>query len=179
MSSHRIVSLIPSGTEIVSALGLEDQLVGRSHECDYPQSVQRLPVCSEPKFSIEGTSAELDRRVKEVLQEALSVYNIHQDVLQRLQPDVIVTQSQCEVCAVSLADVEQTACQLFDTAARVVGLEPNGLGDVFRDIELVAQALDVPERGVQLVTSMQARMTAIAQKARQADNRPGVACIEW
>lgn len=179
MNSHRIVSLIPSGTEIVCALGFEAQLVGRSHECDFPISVERLPVCSEPKISIDGSSAELDRRVKEVLQNALSVYKIHQDVLQRLQPDVIVTQSQCEVCAVSLADVERATCQLFDAAVHVVGLEPNGLADVFRDIEQVAQTLGVPERGAHLVASMKTRMAQIAQKARQATNQPTVVCVEW
>src|ERR671934_3007458 len=102
----RIVSLIASATEIVSALGFEDQLVGRSHECDYPESVKQLPVCTEPKFDVEGTSYEIDQRVKAVLQEALSVYRVHADRLRELRPDVIVTQTQCEVCAVSLRDVD-------------------------------------------------------------------------
>jgi iron complex transport system substrate-binding protein len=179
MSSPRIVSLIPSGTEIVCGLGFEAHLVGRSHECDFPTSVGRLPVCSEPKFNIDGSSAELDRRVKKVLQNALSVYKIHQDVLQRLQPDVIVTQAQCEVCAVSLADVEQAACQLLDAAVQVVSLEPNGLTDIFRDIERVAQALDAPDRGAYMVASMKERMAEVAWKARQAASRPTVACFEW
>src|SRR4029077_15257899 len=102
----RIVSLIASATEIVCALGMEDQLVGRSHECDYPKSVQRLPVCTEPKFDVHGSSAEIDRRVKTVLADATSVYRVHADVLRDLRPDVILTQTQCEVCAVSRRDVE-------------------------------------------------------------------------
>ena len=88
----RIVSLIASATEIVCALGFEKQLVGRSHECDFPESIKRLPVCTEPKFDIGGTSAEIDRRVKETLQDSLSVYRVHSEKLKALRPDVIVTQ---------------------------------------------------------------------------------------
>ena len=87
----RIVSLIASATEIVAALGFEDQLVGRSHECDFPESVHRLPVCTEPKFKVEGTSREIDQRVKKILEEGLSVYRVHVDTLRDLRPDVIVT----------------------------------------------------------------------------------------
>src|ERR1700726_4029569 len=101
MLMTRVVSLIASATEIVCALGFEDQLVGRSHECDFPPSVRRLPACTEPKFNVAGSSYAIDQRVKAILQEALSVYRVHADTLNRLQPDVIVTQSQCEVCAVS------------------------------------------------------------------------------
>src|SRR5215210_1153888 len=102
----RIVSLIASATEIVAALGLEDQLVGRSHECDYPESVRRLPVCTSPKFAVTGSSGDIDRRVKETLQSDTSVYAVDAKLLDGLRPDVIVTQAQCEVCAVSLRDVE-------------------------------------------------------------------------
>ncbi|MCZ6700454.1 MAG: cobalamin-binding protein, partial [bacterium] len=104
---QRVVSLIASSTEIVCALGLEDRLVGRSHECDFPESVARLPVCTEPKFNVDGTSYEIDQRVKAILQEALSVYRVHADTLKQLKPDLILTQSQCEVCAVTLKDVEE------------------------------------------------------------------------
>src|SRR3954466_14851750 len=106
----RIVSLIASATEIVCALGFEDQLVGRSHECDFPESVKRLPVCTAPKFDVTGSSLEIDRRVKALLQDATSVYRVDADLLRQLRPDVIVTQAQCEVCAVSLRDVEAAVC---------------------------------------------------------------------
>src|SRR5436190_9052518 len=121
----RVVSLIASATEIVCALGFEGQLVGRSHECDYPESVKRLPVCTEPKFNVEGSSYEIDQRVKAVLQESLSVYRVHADTLRALQPDVIVTQSQCEVCAVSERDVLETVCAWLDRRPRVVSLRPD------------------------------------------------------
>jgi iron complex transport system substrate-binding protein len=175
----RVVSLIASSTEIVCALGLEDQLVGRSHECDFPVSVQRLPVCTEPKFNVHGTSGEIDRRVKAVLENALSVYRVHADVLKQLRPDVILTQSQCEVCAVSLRDVEQAVADWLDARPRVVSLAPNALADVWADIQLVADALDVPERGEQLVRRLQRRMNDITQQAQVLHSRPTVACIEW
>src|SRR6059058_2704413 len=102
----RIVSLIASATEMVCALGFEADLVGRSHECDFPESVKRLPVCTASKFDVQGSSLEIDERVKGLLQEATSVYRVDGELLRRLRPDVIVTQAQCEVCAVSLRDVE-------------------------------------------------------------------------
>src|SRR3990170_6916328 len=103
---QRVVSLIPSSTEMVCALGGRDRLVGRSHECDFPESVRRLPVCTEPKFNPDGSSYEIDRRIKAILHEALSVYRVHGHVLKEVRPDVIITQAQCEVCAVSLREVE-------------------------------------------------------------------------
>src|SRR5262245_34056513 len=115
----RIVSLIASATEIVCALGFEDQLVGRSHECDYPESVKSLPVCTEPKFDVEGSSYEIDQRVKAVLQEGLSVYRVDADKLKELEPEVIVTQSHCEVCAVSQRDVERAVCDWLDAKPRI------------------------------------------------------------
>src|SRR5215470_10532018 len=130
----RIVSLIASATEIVCALGFEDQLVGRSHECDFPESVKRLPVCTAPKFNVEGTSYQLDQRVKAILQEGLSVYRVDAETLRALRPDVIVTQSQCEVCAVSLRDVEEAVCSLVGSRPRVVSLEPNGLADIWTTV---------------------------------------------
>src|SRR6266511_3489104 len=134
----RIVSLIGSATEIVCALGFREHLVGRSHECDYPESVKCLPVCTEPKFNVEGSSYEIDQRVKAILQESLSVYRVHANVLRRLQPAVIVTQEQCEVCAVSRRDVEQAVCAWLGSRPRVVSLKPNALADVWDDIHQVA-----------------------------------------
>src|SRR6201999_2597166 len=100
MTEHRIVSLIASATEIVCALGFENQLVGRSHECDYPPSVKQLPQLTSPKFNVEGSSYAIDQRVKAVLQEALSVYRVDAAALEAVAPTHIITQSQCEVCAV-------------------------------------------------------------------------------
>jgi len=174
----RIVSLIASSTEIVSALGFRTDLVGRSHECDFPEGVRALPVCTEPKFNVEGTSYEIDERVKAILQEGLSVYRVHADVLDALAPDVIITQAQCEVCAVSLSDVEEAVKKLVSSKPAVVALEPNALADVWDDIRRVARALGAPERGEALVASLQARVDAVAERARGLPRRR-VACIEW
>jgi iron complex transport system substrate-binding protein len=175
----RIVSLIASATEIVAALGFEDQLVGRSHECDYPESVKRLPVCTEPKFDVHGSSAEIDQRVKSLLQEATSVYRVDADLLKELRPDVIVTQSHCEVCAVSERDVEEAICSWLGSRPKVVSLSPNSLADVWAGMHQVAEALDVPQRGQELVERLQGRMAAIADKARPLEPKPTVVCLEW
>src|SRR5262245_7669566 len=104
---ERIVSLLPSSTEIICSLGLRDRLVGVSHEWDYPADVVGLPVLTEPKLDPHGLSAEIDTRIRTIVQEGLSVYRINTEVLHQLQPDLIVTQDQCAVCAVSLAEVEE------------------------------------------------------------------------
>jgi iron complex transport system substrate-binding protein len=174
----RIVSLIASSTEIVCALGFRDALVGRSHECDFPLDVKALPVCTEPKFAIDGTSYEIDQRVKAILQEGLSVYRVHADVLDALAPDVIVTQEQCAVCAVSLDDVVAAVRNLVSSKPQVVSLEPNALADVWADIQRVADALDAHERGVALVAGLQARIEDITARSRSLPRRR-VACIEW
>src|SRR6516225_4864496 len=147
----RIVSLIASATEIVCALGLEERLLGRSHECDYPSSVLRLPVCTEPKFDPDGTSYEIDQRVKAIVQEGLSVYRVDGEKLRDLEPDVIVTQCHCEVCAVSLREVERTVCAWLRRCPKLISLSPNNLADVWDNIETVALELGVPERGAELV----------------------------
>lgn len=174
----RIVSLLPSSTEIVCALGFESSLVARSHECDYPPSIRRLPAVTAPKFDPDGRSYEINQRVKAILQEATSVYRLDADQLKQLMPDILVTQTQCEVCAVSLAEVERVACEWLDTPAQIIALEPNTLADVFADFKRVADALGVPERGQQLVADIQQRMAFIAQRSRHLP-KPRVATIEW
>jgi iron complex transport system substrate-binding protein len=179
MSEHRIVTLIASATEIVSALGFEEQLVGRSHECDYPPSIKKLPACSEPKIDANGSSREIDDRVKAIAGEALSVYRVHTEILERLKPDVIVTQDHCEVCAVSLRDVERAVCKILDSDTQIVSLSPNDLADIWKDIRLVAEALDCEDRAEALIAQLQNRLKNIADKACRFANQPTVACIEW
>jgi len=175
----RIVTLLPSATEIVCALGFEAALVGRSHECDYPPSVGRLPALTEAKFNPEGTSAEIDQRVKKIVADALSVYRVDAPKLRELRPDVIVTQSQCEVCAVSESDVETAVAEWLGARPKIVSLAPYGLDDIFTDMQRVADALGAAPRGVELVAKLRNRLAAIAGKARNAAQRPTVATIEW
>ena len=106
-SMLRIVSLIASASEIVASLGLSRYQVGRSHECDFPAEILTLPICTSPAFPTDGSSAEIDRRVKERVANALSVYEVSRDILDALQPTHVITQTQCRVCAVSLEDVER------------------------------------------------------------------------
>ncbi len=176
----RIVSLIASATEMVHALGLGEFQVGRSHECDYPpEAIAKLPVCTEPKFDISGDSREIDQRVKATLADAVSVYRVFDDVLERLEPTHIVTQTQCEVCAVSLRDVERALGARYGSRPQVVALEPNSLEEIRNDILRLAQACRVDQRGLALIESMEDRMDAIAARARASRRSPRVAAIEW
>lgn len=175
----RVVSLIASATEIVCALGFREALVGRSHECDWPPGIDELPAVTGPKFPTDGTSYEIDQRVRALVAEALSVYRVDVDALAELEPDVIVTQAQCEVCAVSLRDVEAALAEWTGERPRVVSLEPNALADVWDDVHRVAAALGEPERGNALVEELSGRMRQLAERARGLADRPSVACIEW
>lgn len=176
---HRIVSLLPSATEIVCALGFEDELVGRSHECDFPPSVTHLPALTSPKFNPAGTSAEIDQRVKTILSEALAVYRVDAERLRDLEPDFIVTQSQCDVCAVSMREVEEAVAQWTGAHPQVISLAPYALANVFADMERVGIALGVADRAKEVVGRLRARMSAIEERAKAAASRPRVACIEW
>ncbi len=175
----RIVSLIASATEMVHALGLGDLQVGRSHECDYPPSVLSLPVCTAPVFDVHGDSREIDRRVKETLATAESVYQVFDETLEHLKPTHIVTQTQCKVCAVSLMDVERALSSRFSTRPEVVALEPNSLEEIYRDIFRLARACKVDQRGAQLVDEIKREMTEIAAVARSTARRPRVINVEW
>lgn len=178
LPSQRIVSLLPSATEIVCALGLEAQLVGRSHDCDYPPSVTKLPALTAPTFNAEGTSAEINERVRDIVSSALSVYRVEAAMLAELRPDVIVTQSQCDVCAVNMSEVEAAVSRWTGTRPTIVSLSPCKLDDVWKDIETVVTALAVAERGVELASTLKERCAAIEKRAATLAARPGVACIE-
>jgi iron complex transport system substrate-binding protein len=177
----RIVSLIPSATEIVAALGHRGDLVGRSHECDYPPDVESLPALTAPKVPLEGSSRDINDRVQSLLDEAMSVYDVDVERLNALRPDLILTQSQCEVCAVSLPAVEQAVADRIEGNPTVVALEPRSLADVRDDIRRVASALGVPDRGDRLVRRMRDRMqtTSNAVAPPDASDRPTVAALEW
>jgi iron complex transport system substrate-binding protein len=179
VNEPRIVSLIPSATEIVAALGFADRMVGRSHECDFPAGVEALPPLTRPKLKVEGTSAEVDARVKELIERGLAVYQVDAERLRQLDPDLIVTQDQCQVCAASLADVEAATRGWTGRPVRIVSLNPMSLDDVWRDIGKVAAALGVGSDGARLVEGLKRRMAAVAERAAQARSRPRVAMIEW
>ena len=177
----RIVSLVPSATEIVAQLGYEPYLVGRSHECDFPTAVRDLPICTEPKFDPVGTSEQIHQRVSDLLASALSVYRVKTEVLAALQPTHIITQAQCEVCAVSLSDVEAAVNSLVSAEAepiQVVSLQPQCLADVWSDMNRVAVALAGSADRAKLEPVIE-QVKARIQTVKAIDPRPKVACIEW
>lgn len=178
-SPFRIISLLPSATEIICALGLEQNLAGRSHECDYPESVKALPVCTEANIPDGLSSAEIDNKVKEILNDALSLYTVKKDVIKELQPDVVITQAQCDVCAVSLPEVEQALGDYLDKPAQIISLQPNSIDDMLADIKSVASNLNVAEAGNTLIEDLEDRINIIRHKLKFIDAKPTVACIEW
>ncbi len=175
----KIISLLPAATEIVCALGLEANLVGRSHECDFPETVKQLPVCCEANFPDGLSSAAIDVKVKEILADALSVYSVKREVVKQLAPDVVITQAQCEVCAVSLKEVEEALENYLDKEARIISLQPNSLDDIFNDIKTIADGLNATEAGNNLLEELRERVDIIRHKLKFIENKPTVACIEW
>lgn len=179
MPPSRVVSLIASATETVVALGCRELLVGRSHECDYPESIRELPVCTAAKVNTAACGAEIDRQIKQLLQQAVSIYELNTETLERLRPDLVITQSQCEVCAVSLRDVQRALCELVSSRPQILSLQPDGLEQIWQGIQDVAAALGVPARGEALNARLQTRLAELQRRTAHRASRPSVACIEW
>ena len=174
----RIVSLLPSSTEIVCALGLTANLVGVSHECDYPSDIVGLPVLTEPKLNPKGTSREIDNRVQEIVQDGLSVYRLHTDTLEDLKPDLIVTQDHCEVCAVSLSEVKEAVQCFIEREINLVSLHPANIGDIWKDIKRVAAATGREQCAEKLIDSYQSRFERLKERTRNLP-KYRIACLEW
>ncbi len=188
----RIVSLLASATEMIAALGCLDQLVGRSHECDHPLEVLRLPLVSTVQIDTETSSSQIDAQIKQLAQakdtvqdnalKALSIYRIDVALLQELQPDVIFTQTQCEVCAVSERDVTQALQQVTGLHPRIVSLSPYRLADVWEDVIRVGKALERREQAEALIKQYQQRLEHLQQQSTKlsiGSKKPRVAILEW
>ena len=175
----RIVSLLPSATEIVCALGAGSQLVGRSHECDEPEEVLELPVVTKPRLQSDGSSREVHDEVTRLVREGLSVYEVDADVLRALEPDVVVTQSLCDVCAVSVTDVERALSDWTDRDVRLVDLAPTTFQDVLEDFYKVGRAIDRRDEARAVVRALEERRFYVERRATLADIRPAVCTIEW
>ena len=174
----RIVSLLPSATEILFALGLDREIVGVSHECDFPPGANAKPRATHcPIHESTLPSAEIDRWVSESLRRSGTLYTIDEALLRRLEPDVLVTQRLCDVCAVGYASVQAFTATL-PRPPRVVDLDPSSLADIMQDVRTVADALGVRERGDALVAGLRARIEAVRARAADAARRRCVV-LEW
>ena len=173
----RVVSLLPSATEIAVAVGLGDSIFGRSHECDFPPFIKALPVCTSTKLEKGLSSLEIDNRVQEIVRQGLSVYAVDAELLRSLKPDVILTQSQCAVCAVTPADLEEALADWVGTAPLLLSLAPDDLGDVWGDFRRVGDAVGARAAADRAVEELQERLERLVR--RSVDTRPTVAAIEW
>jgi len=172
----RVVSLLASATEIVCALGAGDLLVGRSHECDNPDWVRRLPACSDPAFDVSLSSGEIDTEVRRRLRCDEPLYHVNGELIRELRPDLLITQAHCEVCAVTPGDVERSgACAL---SVEQISLSASSLMDIFQSIRQVAQALNLEEQGEIVVRRERQRLEAVREKAARFSS-PTVVMLEW
>jgi len=176
----RIASLIASATEIVAALGLSDRLVGISHECDWPlAAVKGRAILTSPKMDVTRSSLDIHKDVQAIVAKGLSVYNIDVAKLKEAKPDIIITQDQCEVCAVTYQDVVAATQSCLASDAKIVTLHPDSLDDIFTDILKVGEALGVKERAEKLVEEIREKMEAVAEKTKRFIKKPRVICLEW
>jgi iron complex transport system substrate-binding protein len=179
MGALRIVSLLPSSTEIVCALGLEDSLVGITHECDYPRTVERLPRLTASRISHEWmTSREIDHAVRSQLDGHGSIYDLDEEQLHALSPDLIITQELCDVCAVSYKTVQQAA-RMFEMGVRVVSLEPNTIADIFANIRTVGQLTGREREAEELIAGLTIRLQRLEAATEAVASRPRTLMLEW
>ena len=175
----RICSLLPSATEIVYALGLGDQLYGVSHECDYPPEAAAKPTLIRSAFDQSSLSSlEIDHAVMERLRSGEGVYTIDQDLLRQAEPDLILTQELCDVCAVPYSEVKRAVDQLV-SRPRLLPLSPSLLGDVLQDISRVGEATGREEQAGFLVRRLRERIDRVTARTATAAERPATFCLEW
>lgn len=174
----RIASLLPSATDIVASLGLTGDLVGRTHECDWPLEVQEAPVLTR---DVLATSSMETREIHEAIETSVhsgsSIYELDTEELNAAKPDLILTQELCQVCAVSYRQVA-TAARLLESDVKVLSLEPRGISDILTHVQLVANLAGVSERGERVVDELRGRLQKVADDV-QGKGRPGVASLEW
>lgn len=174
----RIVSLLPSATEIVCALGLEPDLVGVSHECDFPDDIGRLPTVTSSMIDKYQSSRQIDEQVRQQLQTSTALYTLDLELLESLRPDLIVTQALCDVCAVSANDVEY-AIQQLPGKPHIINLEPANLADVIDTVERVGVATERVNEAQRLIQEMRERSARVRETCRNQPSKPRVVCLEW
>lgn len=173
----RIVSLLPSATEILFDIGAGDDVVGVTHECDFPEIAATRPHLTRSSLPHAGSSAEIDTHVRRSLHQGSSLYHLDAELLERLQPDLIVTQELCQVCAVSYSIVDRAARRL-QSDPRIISLEPSSLEDVFANITTLGELTGHADGAANLVASLRERMHVLAHRHATAE-RPRVLVLEW
>ena len=176
----RICSLLPSATEMVFALGLDNDLVGVSYACDYPDEAASRPVVSHSLRNIKHLdSGEIDALVQQARANNNPMYWIDEELLARLRPDLIITQELCEVCAIASGSVFETAAKALDYQPDILTIRPMGVDDILQNISNVANAAGVPERGRELRQSLEARINRVTDSVPTGADRPRVVCLDW
>jgi iron complex transport system substrate-binding protein len=175
----RIVSLLPGATEVIAALGLADDLVGVSHECDFPEAIKTKPVMVRSRIEPDATSsADIDAQVTSAAASHASLYRLDDVSFRRARPELIITQALCHVCAVTPSDLQQALVDL-PHPARLLTLNPARLDDIVTDVERIGEAVGRPLEGRRLASTLRDRLASIAQHVASVEHRPSVACLEW
>lgn len=177
MSNKRIISLLPAATEILNALGAINLLVGRSHECDFPKGLEHVPVCTSSTIHNDMSSDAIDASVRKSIEDAVSLYNVDFDLIKSLNPDIIITQDQCEVCAVSSDDLLRSMHQRLDKELQIISLKPKSLEDVLSDIQMIAGILEIESDA--LMEELNDRVDIVKHKIKHVKYRPEIFCMEW
>lgn len=172
----RVISLLAGGTEIVCALGAGDALVGRSHECDNPGWVRKLPACTHPAFDVNMSSGKIDAEVRRRLKLHEPLYHVDADLIRELRPDLLITQMHCDVCAVTPDDVERAGCGIL--ASQVLALGAGTVEGIFDGVMSIARAMDLLSEGEDLVAKMRAGICAVTAAVRDKPT-PTVVMLEW
>lgn len=173
---QRVISLNAGSTEIVCALGFENWLVGRSHESDYPDSIKRLPVCTEPKLDPISFGADIEPQPKCLVKEALGIHRVHAYKLRDLQPDLIITHARGQF---GKPEIEKAVWQWMNAAPQILSLEPKTVKDVLANIEQVANVLGAQDKGQVITSQIVSRINKISEKSKDISNKPRVACLEF
>ncbi|QPJ64175.1 MAG: ABC transporter substrate-binding protein [Candidatus Nitrohelix vancouverensis] len=176
----KVVTLLPSATEIVCRLGMESSLVGVSHECDFPESISALPHLTSSRINVRASSGEIHQSVEDILKSTVSIYDLNVELLQELQPDIVITQDLCDVCAVSFDKVEEACRTLTGKEVKIISLRPRGWGDIWDDVARVAEALGAQDTCRSLMMEVQERIRTVRDRViSKKPPRRKVLAIEW
>ncbi|MBM3902218.1 MAG: cobalamin-binding protein [Verrucomicrobia bacterium] len=179
MAAQRLLSLLPAGTEMVFLLGAGDRLVGRSHECDFPDAARTIPVVSRTRIDPSADCACIDAEVKASLSEGKALFTLDSARIRELNPDLILTQGQCAVCAIDTSELDRLLATWPGPQPEVVSLSPAHIRDLWTDLRRVARALGVPDEGRSVIGALKGRMVDVIQGVGSFEHRPTVACLEW